>query len=243
MRTFKIQSIIAFLLSFIVPCQVQVVWSSDIRTQQSNLFPYRSVSFYQDDFNTGTTTNGNIGSIGWQAVGTITNLASEINRPGIIRFDTGAVLGTAARVHFSSSSAFEGSLPHIINLAVRLNTNDANTTTRIGSSSSVGANPPTGGIYIEKLDTDTNWFCITRSAAVQTRTDSGIAVSTSFITSSYRRTSSNVQFFINNTLVCTHTTNVPTTFLSPIVYIINSAAAAKTFDIDYADIQIYGLSR
>lgn len=240
MKSFKIQSIIFLALSIAGACQV---WGSDLQTRQSNLYPYRSTSFYQDDFNTGTITNGNIGSIGWQAAGTITNLTSETNRPGIVRFDTGAVSGTAARVHFSSSSAFEGSTPHIINFAVRLNTNDANTTIRIGSSSSVGANPPANGIYIEKLDADTNWFCVTRSGAVQTRTDSGVAVSTSFIASSYRRSSSDVEFSINNTLVCTHTTNVPTAFLSPFVYIINSAAAAKTFDIDYADVQIYGLSR
>lgn len=240
MRTFKIQSIIFLALSIAGACQV---WGSDLQTMKSPLFPFQSTSMYQEDFNTGSNTSGGVGLLGWVVAGTVANQPSEVNRPGIWRFDTGAAAGTISRLSFPNSSAFDSSSPHIINWIVRLNTNDGNTTMRSGAANSVAGNPPANGIYIEKLDADTNWFCVTRAAGVQTRTDSGIAVSTNFIKLNYRRNSSGVEFRLNDALVCTHTTNIPTALISPYGFIINSAAASKTFDTDYFDMILYGLTR
>lgn len=219
-----------------------LAFGSDIQTQQNPLYPYRSSMMQQDDFITGNGS-GSWGVLGWTSSGTLSVQGSETNRPGILRIDTGAVSGTQARISYSNSGAIDPAAASTTLWAVRLNTNDANTTLRIGSANSVAANPPANGVYFEKLDADTNLFCITRAATVQTRTDTGVAVNTSFNTLSMTRNSSGVLFYLNNALVCTHTTNIPTQFISPYVFIINSAAASKTVDVDYFQIMMNSLVR
>lgn len=243
MRTFKIQSIIFLALSIAGACQV---WGSDLQIQQSKLYPYKSIIEIQDDFIGGNTISGSIGVLGWLSNGTLTaSSASTTNRMGVVQIDTTAVINTPARINFGQNSfVYDPSNPYSLLWALKLDTNDANTTFRFGASNPVQNNPPTHGIYIEKLDADTNWFCVTRAGGVQTRTDSTVAVDTNYHTFTITRTSSGVVFSIDNTSVCgTHTTNIPTTFIDPVVYIINSAAASKTATIDYFQLRIYGIVR
>lgn len=231
------------ILSFIIPL---VSFSSDFQQQQNPLYPFKSSIFLQEEFLGGSTASNSIGALGWSAAnGTVGNLAGETNRYGIIRRDTSAVLGTIATLAINSGAgaATDPTVNHSIMFASRLNTNDANTTVRIGALNSPSISPPANGIFFEKLDADTNWFCVTRSGGVQTRTNSGIAVNTSFNNFSYTRNSSGVLFSINNTVVCTNTTNITTTFLNPSLHIVTSAAAAKTIDTDYAQIIFTGLTR
>lgn len=241
MKSFKIQSIIFLALSIAGACQV---WGSDLQTQRNPLYPFQSSLFLQDDFVSGASASGSIGNLGWSTQNGTTSYQSSIaNRPGILRRDTSAVINTIAALHLSPATPMLASMNHQMVWIARLNTNDANTTVRIGVQASVVGNPPNDGIYLEKLDADTNWFCVTRSGGVQTRTDSTIAVNTSFNTFSHSRNASSVIFSINNTAVCTHTTNIPTVVLGPNLQIVNSAAAAKTIDIDYAQFIITGLAR
>jgi len=222
-----------------------LAFGSDIQTRQSNLYPFQSMIALQDEFQGGVNTNGTVGQLGWiVSGGTTTNLSSETANPGLIRKATTAVSGTFAQLSLASSgNNIDPASPHSIAWITRLNTNDANTTVRYGAFTST-TSAPANGIYIEKLDADTNWFCITRAGGVQTRTDSGVATSTSFTRFSYTRNSSGVMFSINNsTNVCTHTTNIPTSFLNPAVQITNSSAADKTTDIDYFQLIISGLNR
>lgn len=206
------------------------------------LYPYQSRVFLQEEFLTGNGS-GSWGILGWTSAGTITVQGSEVNRPGLLRIDTGAVSGTQARISYSNSGAIDPGNNHSILWLARLNSNDGNTTLRIGQGNSVASSPPASGIYFEKLDADTNWFCVTRAGGVQTRTDSGVATSTSFVTFFTLRNSSGVFFYLNGSLVATHTTNIPTQFISPYVFIINSAAASKTVDVDYFEMKIFNLVR
>lgn len=249
MRTLY-KAFIWFLLSaaFIALPLSFLAYGSDLTTQQSTLYPYQSSVFLQDEFATGSgTASGSVGSLGWALIGgTGVAIVSEANRPGLIRRETSAVSGTTATIRISTATdvLFDPALPAINTFIARLNTNDANTTVRIGQMNASTANPPTNGIYIEKLDGDTNWFCITRSGGVETRVDSSVAVSTSFAVHSYTRNSSGVQFKINNVNVCSlMTTNITTTLLTPAVQITNSAAANKTIDVDYFQLIVTGLVR
>lgn len=130
---------------------------------------------------------------------------------------------------------------------VRLNTNDTDTAVRVGDFQSAQNDPPSSGDYFEKLYADTNWFYVTRSGGTQTgsRTDTGIAVSTNWITFRINRASdSSIDFYINGTLIGSQTANIPTAVaLNPGLHIVNQAAASKTIDIDYAKILIAGISR
>lgn len=235
-----LSSVLAIVL--VIPCS-----ASEIKTQKNILYPPSSSVIIQEEFASGTTASGNIGSNGFGVTaGTLTGIASISNRPGIYRLDTTAVLGTVAQIflYSGSSEAIQSTVPHEIVWITRLNNNDADTTVRIGGMNSVATNPPNNGIYFEKLTADTNWFCIARIGGVETRTDSGVAVNINFTTFLYLRNSSGVQYKINNVNVCgTISTNLPSALVVPAVQIVNSAAASKTIDMDYFQIKYTGITR
>lgn len=221
--------------------------ASDLTTRKNILYPPQSSVMLQEDFLSGGTTSGAIGALGFSfGGGTVSGIASIANRPGIFRLDTTAVSGTIFRLlPQSTASFFPGNLAHEVIWITRLNNNDANTTVRIGSLNSFIENPPTRGIYFEKLDGDTNWFCVARESATETRVDSGIAVNTNFTTFLYRLTSSGAVFFIDNvaTSCGTIATNLPTNMMSTTLQLINSAAASKTLDVDYFQLKLVGMVR
>lgn len=221
-----------------------IALGSDIATRQSTLYPFKNSIELQEEFISGNATSGQIGALGWiSTAGTTSVVSSESNRLGLLRRDTTAASGTIAQFLQGFTSSLINGSPYRLLWVTRLNTNDANTTIRIGAANAYSANPPTSGTYFEKLDGDTNMFCVTRASGVETRTDSGIAVSTSFTTFLTIDNITSVLFYINGALVCTHSTNLPAAFINPGLHIINSAAAAKTIDIDYFQLQIFGLQR
>lgn len=233
-----------FLLTLLVVLFAGSALASDLTIPQSTLYPYKNSIEMQDDFLTGTTTTGSVGALGWSSAGTLSVQNGEANRMGIFRFDTTAVAATQARLSFPAGTSLDPALAHTIIWAFRVNTNDANTTVRVGAQANVNADPPGHGIFLEKLAADTNWFCVTRALGVQTRTDSTVAVNTNFTTMTYTRNSSGVQFNLDGVNICSvMTTNIPTTFISPEIFMINAAAAAKNFDVDYFQFKIFGIVR
>lgn len=220
---------------------------SDIQGRQFPLYPYNSSIYLQEDFLSGYPSDGFVGALGMGVNnGTVNFIAGSTGRMGVLRRDTTATISTVAGLKLGSAvsnAAIDPASTHNITWVVRLNNNDANTTVRYGETSSSVANPPVDGIYIEKLDADTNWFCVTRSGGVQTRTDSLVAVNTNWNTFTILRNSTGVIFTINNTPVCTHTTNITAVFLNPGTQIINSAAVSKTHDHDYFQLIVTGLTR
>ncbi len=212
------------------------------------LYDPRTSLLIQDDFISGINSNGQGGALGWSQAGTVTGVASTTNRIGVINIATGAVSGTAARINLGPMSATSAVInpagrPSILWM-VMLNTNDGDTTVRLGAANSVAGNPPNDGIYFEKGSSDTNWYCTTRAGGTQTKTDSGVAIDTSFHKFGWRRLSTGVTFYIDDVaVVSSQSTNVPTTFIGPMAYIINSAAANKSMDVDYFELQITGLTR
>lgn len=219
--------------------------ASDVQQQQSTLYPFQSTVELQEEFLTGTNATGVIGSLGWSTANGTVSVASTTNAPGYTRRDTSAAAGTiTATFHNNSASLVDPALNHSILWRVRVVTNDNATTVRAGEAGPVTTNPPTGGIYFERLDTDTNWFCVTRSAGVQTRTDSTVATTGNFVNLSYTRNSSGVIWSIDGVAVCgTSTTNIPTAFNLAFTQVINTGAVAKQLDHDYFQLRIVGLTR
>lgn len=212
------------------------VWISDAPQSGYN---YRSSVFLQDDFVSGATAAGIIGTLGWYTSGGTTNLQNgEANHPGIVRRNTSTTISTLSILALQTGIVSPiVSSTYSVRWLIRLNTVDANTTVRIGSLSSYSTNPPSDGAYFEKLDADTNWFFVTRQASVQTRTDTGIPVSTSWIELTIHSYGASAWGVINNTTVATHTTNI-TTQVHPAIHLINSVAESKTMDVDYCDFQM-----
>jgi hypothetical protein len=75
----------------------------------------------------------------------------------------------------------------------------------VGSATTEHSN----GIYFYASNASPNWQCKTAKAGVRTTTGSGIAVTNTMTKFRAVGTSSQIQFFINDALVATHTTNIP----------------------------------
>jgi hypothetical protein len=210
--------------------------------QQSVLYPFQSTIEINEEFLGGSNNPFPFSVSG----GAGAPVAAVANRYGITRRDTTAVINTVATLFMSSgSTAYLPTTPHAYTWAVRLNTNDADTVVRVGEGEDPTANPPAAGLYIEKLGADTNWFCVSRNAGAQTRIDSGVAITTSFVTLSMTFNASGAQFAINNVNVCgLITTNNPSTGIRSFLHIINpTAAAVKSIDYDYFQLRLFGLAR
>lgn len=224
---------------FYTPEQTYYGWDGSqiipiVSSQGQDFYNYRTMFSVQDDFITGIASSGGVGKLGWIAAGTFAAQASEANRPGIMRLDTSAVSGTASRISASNSSAFDPALDHTLTWMARCNTPDANTTVRVGAGNSVAGNPPNNGIYFEKLDADVNWHAVIRAAtATVDRIDTRVPVNTSFKNFTHIMKNNVVTFFIDYQQVATITVTTFNATISPYTYIINSAAAAKTIDLDY----------
>lgn len=231
------------LCAFILFAGIPFSFGSDLNTRQSSLYPYKNIIEIQDDFANGAASSGTIGTLGWfVSGGTNTGVAGESDAPGIFRKETSAVAATVASLLLSATqTTLDTTVQGDFLLRARLNTNDANTTIRIGLGNACTV-AMANGIYFEKLDADTNWFAVTNNAGVQTRTDTTIAVNTSWNTFEIKKRTGTIGFWINGALVSTNTTNLPTTDLNYCTQIINSAAANKTVDHDYFQAKIF-LSR
>jgi hypothetical protein len=206
------------------------------------IFPSKKRIIIEDHFVSGNTSTGSVGGLGWLASGTVTSISSTASHYGVFQLDTSTVSSTHVRISLHNTVMVDPAKNHTIVWQTAVNQVDANTTTRFGMVNSVIESPPSHGIYLEKQDADTNWFCVTTASGSSTRTDSGVAVSTNYIIFKYVRNSQGVQFYINDTLVATNTTRIPTTFLSPYLGIVNSAAASKTINFDYFSLLMTGLS-
>jgi len=207
----------------------------------------RTTFFIKDDFGPGAGTALNIGELPWSSVGgTITNLAAEVDRPGLLRRDTSATSGVNAYISLRNASATILLPVELFDMTfiLRLNTNDAATLVRFGIVDNAGTNPPTHGIFIEKLAADTQWFGVTRAASVQTRTAALATVDTAWHRFRIRRVNgTTIGFTLDAGTELTLTATIPTAALNVYLAIINSAAAAKTIDIDYFELTITGLTR
>lgn len=221
------------------------VWISS--TPPPSLYNYANSLALQEEFISGSTGTGAIGNLGWIfSGGTLSHISSETNAIGLIRRDTTAVINTMTRMGLNPSlnTVIFGSSNHRMTWRYRLNNVDVTTVVRFGVSDGFAGNPPANGIYLEKLAADSNWFCVTRSGGVQTRVDSTIPVSTTFITFEYSRSPSLVQFFIDHVSVCGDiSSNIPSVLMVPGNHILNTDAVSKILDIDYFDIQIFDLVR
>jgi hypothetical protein len=86
-----------------------------------------------------------------------------------------------------------------------------------------------------------NWQALTANTNVRTFTNTATSVSANtWVKLRIVANSSNVFFYVNNTLVATHTTNIPTSVnLVPYIDIRKTAGStARTLEVDYSTIDI-----
>jgi hypothetical protein len=180
--------------------------------------------------------------------GSYTQMNAAAGRPGIWRITTDAVANDKSGLLSNGSVTTTGHTSDTFDILIiaKLITNDANTTMRIGLFAAGGqtSDPPSDGIYIEKLSTDTQWFGTTRSASTQTRTTAIGTCDTNYHSFRIRRVNSNtIGFTIDNGTEQTSTTNIPSSTYGIVLQMKTHTTASKSLDIDYVDVLVSGLSR
>jgi len=214
--------------------------------------PYTTLDII-DEFMAGSTETGEIGDLGWSTgatVGTITvsRVAAEANNPGMINVDVSATLNGIVSVNLGGgSNNIDPDDSFDITFRVRPQDN-TNQELRVGMQTGATSAPGAAGIYfIHDTNTPnssetaaanptlTEWACVTRASSVSTLTDANVTVT---INTWYKmritRDASNVYFYIDNVLVCTHTTNIPSSVVNPMVIIENlEGVDTKNIDWDY----------
>jgi hypothetical protein len=177
-----------------------------------------TIVFVSDDFISQTSVfNWNFTSTAGS--GSYTQLNAATGRPGVWRITTDAFVNDKSGILSNGSVTTTGHTSDMFDVLIiaKLITNDANTTMRIGLFAAGGqtSDPPSDGIYIEKLNTDTQFFGVTRTASTQTRTTAISTCDTNYHSFRIRRVNgSTIGFTIDNSIEQTSTTNIPSSLAS-----------------------------
>ncbi len=205
-----------------------------------SLFTGQEDIAYEERFVTGSNATSGIGSHGLQSTGTIAFQTPESGAFGIVRVATTAASGTVAYMADRGNATAGTMLPAAtavhVKMRIRNQHVDADTRLRVGLVADVTNGTVTDGIFFEKLEADTNWFCVTRASGTQTRTDTGVAAATgAFNTFEIQKSGTSWLFYLNRVLEATHTSgqNIPTAALKVATTCRNNTANDKTFDITY----------
>ena len=209
--------------------------------------PERTASV-KDEFTGGGTTSGTVGELGWFFVGGSVTMgaAAVAGRPGIMRRDTSATAATYAYTRLANTSVGQLTPADTFDATfiARLNQADTDTLCRIGLGADASANPPTDGLYLEKLAADTNWHAVSRAAGVETRTAMAAVGAGAWIKVRLRRVNgTTLGITLDSAAEVTFTTNIPTVALNPFFAVHNAVAASKTLDVDWFDLLVTGISR
>lgn len=199
-----------------------------------------------EEFGGGTATAGTIGEYGWTfANGTVTRQAAEAGHPGIVRRATSAAAGTIAALYLGNfNSAFHTADLFDVTWFVRLTQTDTDTMVRFGVLNDTGNLLPGSMICIEKRYADTNWFYTCRSATVETRTNSGVAVAAAtWVRLRLWRSGATIRFSINGVAEAAVATNLPSIAATYCSQIANQSAVDKSLDYDAVTWAVSGLNR
>lgn len=194
---------------------------------------------------------GTSGGLGWQShsggAGAGVSGASAgvaAGRPGVLRLITGSTSTGRGGIGLSvsSSAMINGHILTASPLTVEfilalpsLSTGSEEFVVTVGAYSHSTNDVQPNGTYFQynRAGEGTNWKCKTANTGTITTTDSGVAVSTSFVRLTIVSDTANVYFYINGTLVATNTTNIPTAVITPAVKIQKTVGTSNSsLDVD-----------
>lgn len=193
-----------------------------------------------EDFLSGNTEAGEIGKYNWTNTnGTISVNQSIVGQPGSVRRTSAGTANQVSSLYMQNGSAVvqfavndfrEGIF---IAKAIATNTDHA---VKIGIMTDVGSNTPTNGIFLERKETDVNWFVTSRAASAESRVDTGVAFNTTMAKIRIVRRPSNghIDVFANGTFAGTITTNLVSsgTMLVIGAQIMPTTTTARSIDLD-----------
>ena len=189
--------------------------------------PYGTLGLYNATSGTGSATTS------------FALTASEQNREGIYQVTSGSTAGAYAGFFTHASGIRFGGGEHRIGMAVKLQ-NVPDATNNFVSIFGCNTNLNSFGTYVCAIVVDrsvstTNFVSRTTKASITTTTNTGVALDTNWHNMEILVNADNtsVGFYIDGTLVSTHTTNLPNAslYLQNVQYRV--AGAARTHLIDW----------
>lgn len=196
---------------------------------------------------TATEAGESIGSWDWRSTANGTSAsgspAGVSLHPGVVQLVTAAVSGNDTRLHLGNA-ATDDIFPfnEVRYVGTLVNTSNI-TSNRIKFGLGVDLGDGTLGAFgtdavMFEFDTATsaNWRCITRAASTNTLNTSGVALVNNEwdLLEAIRLTNGNWAFLINETLLFTHTTNLPTAVMSNVgLFVETQTAAARSVNLDW----------
>jgi hypothetical protein len=227
--------------------QVLTADGSSISWVDDSSLPSNLVSI-SDDFLSAANNSGN--ALGWftSASGTGAQLSGgvggESNVFGVVQLTTGTTATGRATTYLSSSAIFfsQGAVSFVYKVKIpTLSTLTERFTVIVGFGDNPGGGAIIDGVYFSYTDTASsgNWEAITASNSTRTTTNTSVAATTGWVTLQVTINSAGTSalFYINNTLVATNTTNIPTAVgrgCGPFMEIQKSTGlTARLLNIDY----------
>lgn len=191
------------------------------------------VAGFTDVFVAATNGSGSAWQFGAASGTTTANAVGATNgHRGIVQVQTGIVSGNDCDLFMTSAVRFDRTV--MIDAWVKLSAITTETfrvgTMQFDSAASGGTD---SAIFTFDPAVNANIQCITRASSVSTTTTTGVAGATSWKKYTiWRESSTSVKFYINNTLVATHTTNIPSILMFLGVYLKTNAASARILQVD-----------
>lgn len=221
------------------------IWVAELSPQR-----YSESNLFDDFIRPGTATN-TIGNLGWASTGSnnggvYTQQSATTARIGVMRAATttdnssaySMNLGTTSPVFLTNGRI---SWETYMQLTATGGTGASAFTVQVGLIDTTGTGDVTNGVYFEYAGTAAgtiNWSAKTASASTRTTTSTGVAAAaTTWIKFAFvvNAGGTNVDYYVNNALTASITTNIPTTGLAPAYRLFTNAtnSTARSIDIDY----------
>jgi hypothetical protein len=192
--------------------------------------------------NNGWTSTANSGVVG-------TNISSSSGKEiGIARLDTSTSSTSAPTLALGVSSMYF--LNTVVSLEMKYQVSLLSTAIeefddRSGFHNSTTSAAPTNGAYFEydRATYGVNWQAVTVKASTVTRTDTGVAVAAAWVRLRIVATNdTSVEFYINEVLVATNTTNIPNAsanaFGIGLQKVKTAGTTARVSFIDFVDLKV-----
>lgn len=178
----------------------------------------------EDDFVHTTVTSGSIGTLNWSVGGqagyTFGASTGNTDHPGLVRLKPDNDTGDANYLYSNATvyPLLQGIEEYWQTWILLDNNTLGEVNTIVGISSTIDYAAGTDGIYFYvDYSADNQWQARTIASSTATDTDTGVTLSNSWVRLDIHYTPTSVAFYIDKVLVATHTTNIPTGDMQPVL--------------------------
>jgi len=181
------------------------------------------------------------------ATGSGATIASTANHPGVVQLINTASAGSYSALLLGKALADAPALPAeldtFILIAQPITNGGAVGGTLAGLSSNLSVVNPVDGIFFSITST-TNIDCITRASSTETKT----SITVSDVTSVWKtlkivKSGASIGFYIDGSLVATHTTNIPSAAINAGVASFYNGSAISGVNVDYMGYKTTAITR